>query len=63
MLERFGMTAAKNRIGSIPAADYKSIRPDETQDKRIDITEYQQGIGSLIFAMTLTKPDTAFILG
>lgn len=40
VLERFGMTAAKIKVKRIPVADYKSIRPGETQDKMIDITEY-----------------------
>ncbi|KAF7569560.1 UBN2 multi-domain protein [Pyrenophora tritici-repentis] len=47
----------------IPSADYTSFRPATDNDTRIDITEYQQVIGSLMFAMVLTRPDIAFTLG
>ncbi|KAI0993914.1 hypothetical protein K3495_g14270, partial [Podosphaera aphanis] len=63
VLEKFGMTASKFKAKRIPAADYESLRPASDKDKRINITEYQQGIGSLMFAMVLTRPDIAFILG
>jgi hypothetical protein len=46
----------------IPSADYTSFRPATNNDTRIDTTEYQQGIGSLMFAIVLTRPDIAFTL-
>lgn len=63
VLDRFGMTSESSRSKKIPSADYKSLRPASIDDKRINVTEYQQGIGSLMFAMVLTRPDISFILG
>ena len=63
VFDRFGMSNKKYKDKKIPSADYKSLRPATDDDTRIDITEYQQGIGSLMFAMVLTRPDIAFTLG
>lgn len=63
VLDWFGVTTARRRDKKIPSADYQSLRPASIEDKRINGTEYQQGIGSLMFAMALTRPDSAFIIG
>jgi Reverse transcriptase (RNA-dependent DNA polymerase)/gag-polypeptide of LTR copia-type len=63
VLDRFGITQKTHKDKKIPAADYESFRPATKDDTRINITEYQQGIGSLMFAMVLTRPDIAFTLG
>jgi hypothetical protein len=42
---------------------YDSIRPAEDSDTRVNIKEYQKTIGSLMYAMTNTRPDIAFALG
>ncbi|KAF7567667.1 hypothetical protein PtrM4_142580 [Pyrenophora tritici-repentis] len=63
VLEKFGMSSKKHKDKKIPSADYTSFRPATDNDTRIDTTEYQQGIGSLMFAMVLTRPDIAFTLG
>ena len=47
----------------MPVQDYESLRPASTTDTRIDVTEYQQVIGSLLFAMVFTRPDIAFVIG
>ena len=39
------------------------MRPSTDDDERINVTEYQQAIGCLMFAMVLTRPDIAFVLG
>ncbi|KAI1001412.1 hypothetical protein K3495_g6791 [Podosphaera aphanis] len=63
MPERFGMTASKFKLKKILAADYEALRPANAEDRRIDTSEYQQEIGSLMSAMVLTRPDIAIVLG
>ncbi|KAF7573934.1 hypothetical protein PtrM4_055570 [Pyrenophora tritici-repentis] len=63
VLDKFGMSSKKHKDKKIPSADYTLFRPATDNDTRIDTTEYQQGIGSLMFAMVLTRPDIAFTLG
>ncbi|KAI1006420.1 hypothetical protein K3495_g1801 [Podosphaera aphanis] len=63
VLDRFGITEAQHKKKIIPVADYEMLRPAKEEDIRIDITEYQQAIGSLMYAMILTRPDIAFVLG
>jgi hypothetical protein len=63
VLDKFGMSSKKHKDRKIPSADYTSFRPTTDNDTRINMTEYQQGIGSLMFAMVLTRPDIAFTLG
>ncbi|KAI1002516.1 hypothetical protein K3495_g5684 [Podosphaera aphanis] len=63
VLERFGITNAQHKKKKIPATDYESLRPASKQDTRINVTEYKQAIGSLMYAMVLTRPDIAFVLG
>ena len=62
-LQKFGIPKAKYKAKTIPAADYNLLRPATDKDERINVSEYQQGIGSLMYAMVLTRPDIAFALG
>ncbi|KAI0992615.1 hypothetical protein K3495_g15570, partial [Podosphaera aphanis] len=61
-LDQFGITHAKHTSKKIPAADYENLRPAIESDERINITEYQKGIGKLMYAMIFTRPDIAFVL-
>ncbi|KAI0992835.1 hypothetical protein K3495_g15349, partial [Podosphaera aphanis] len=63
VLESFGMKKSKSRTKKIPIADYNNLRPTTETDEKIDTTIYQQMVGSLMYAMTLTRPDIAFVLG
>jgi hypothetical protein len=63
VLEKFGLREKANKDKKIPMADYKQLRPATDDDTRIDATQYQEGIGSLMHAMVLTRPDIAFVLG
>ncbi|KAI1005005.1 hypothetical protein K3495_g3211 [Podosphaera aphanis] len=63
VLDRFGITEAQHKKKRIPAADHEMLRPAKEEDIRIDITEYRQAIGSLMYAMIFTQPDIAFVLG
>ena len=63
VLNRFGITTEKHKAKEIPLADYSQLRPAERDDKRVDITLYQQIIGCLMYAMVHTRPDIAFALG
>ncbi|KAI0999793.1 hypothetical protein K3495_g8404 [Podosphaera aphanis] len=63
MLTCFGFPNGKYTAKKIPAADHKNFRPTSPSDKKFDVKLYQQIIGSLMYAMTLTRPDIAFVLG
>jgi len=63
VLSNYGIPTAKHKSKSIPAADYDNLRPAIDTDEKIDTSQYQQIIGSLMYAMTLTRPDIAFVLG
>jgi hypothetical protein len=63
VLDRFEITAKKHKSKKISTADYESSRPADRKDERINVSEYQQEIGSLLYAMVFTCPDIAFVLG
>ncbi|KAI0994559.1 hypothetical protein K3495_g13622, partial [Podosphaera aphanis] len=64
VLEKFGMMGAeKHRKVATPVVNYNSLRSATNKDIRIDVKEYQKAIGSLMFAMILTRPDIAFAMG
>lgn len=63
VLKKFGITKEKAKSRPVPAANYDNLRPANETDKRINVTEYQQAIGSLMYAMIFTRPDIAFVLG
>lgn len=63
VLDKFGITKEKAKGKKVPAADYENLRPATADDTRINISEYQQAIGSLMYAMIFTRPDIAFVLG
>lgn len=46
----------------VPAANYDALRPAAADDKRMNVQKYQQAIGSLMYAMVLTRPDVSFVL-
>ena len=46
VLERFGITHEKYKPKAVPIANYEAIRPPTEHDKAIDVTDYQQKIGS-----------------
>ena len=62
-LDKFGITAEKHKAKKIPAADYEHLRPARDEDELIDSTEYSQGVGGLMWAMVMTRPDISFVLG
>lgn len=63
VLDKFGITQESHKPRKTPATGYENLRPADSSDERIDITEYQQCVGSLMYAMIFTRPDIAFILG
>jgi hypothetical protein len=63
VLTKYGFLHEKHKGKSIPAADYSNLRPANDVDERIDVTQYQQVVGSIMYAMVLTRPDIAFVLG
>lgn len=63
VLKRFGMEAAKYRKRGTPMRDYDNLIPTQPEEERHNANEYQQVIGSLMYAMVHTRPDIAFALG
>jgi hypothetical protein len=63
VLDKFGITKETSKPKKVPAIGYEHLRPATSDDERINVTEYQQAIGSLMYAMVFTRPDIAFILG
>lgn len=63
VLDRFGITKEKHKPKAVPVADYEHLRPGTEKDEQINSNEYSQAIGSLMYAMILTRPDIAFALG
>lgn len=62
-LTKYGIPCGKHHTRSIPMANYNALRPASKDDRRVDITEYQSAVGSLMYAMVHTRPDISFALG
>src|SRR5438045_3213600 len=62
-LKKFGMGNAKHIPISTPIDSYNDLRAATDDDTRIEPTVYAMIIGSLMFAMVYTRPDTEFVLG
>ena len=63
MLDRSGFPNTTHKRKEVPLNGYNCLRPTKQEDKRADITEYQQGIGSVMYGMVFTRPDIAFATG
>ena len=63
ILERLHMKPDKHRKTDISINGYDGLRPAGPDDERIDQREYQQIIGSLMYAAIHTRLDISFILG
>lgn len=48
---------------STPAANLDSLLAARDNEKQINAEQYSKGIGQLMYAMVLTRPDIAFTLG
>ena len=42
--------------------NYEKLRPRQSYEERHDANEYQQVVGSLMYAMVHTRPNLAFAL-
>ena len=63
VLAKFGMSEAKYKKRGTPIRDYENLKPTQPHEERHDPNEYQQVVGSLMYAMVHTRPDIAFALG
>ncbi len=63
VLDRCGFTDAPHKRKDTPLNGYDCLRPAKPEDRRIDITDYQQAIGSTMYGMVFTRPDIAFAIG
>ncbi len=62
VLEKFNMRQDKHKATKIPLNGYDALHPAGIEDVRINQQEYQQVIGSLMYAAIHTRPDIAFAL-
>lgn len=53
----------KHKKKAVPVAGYENLQPTLETEEKFDTVLYQRMIGSLMYAMTLTRPDIAFVLG
>ncbi|KAI0995304.1 hypothetical protein K3495_g12878, partial [Podosphaera aphanis] len=63
VLDKFGFKVSTTSRKCHPSSDYSDYAPSTDQDIRIEANQYQQVIGSLMFAMILTRPDISYALG
>jgi hypothetical protein len=63
VLDKFGFSRPSHKNKNHPSTDYADYASSTDEDTRINANEYQQVIGSLMFAMILTRPDIAFAIG
>ena len=64
VLKRFGFQLLRQYSRrAVPLSGYDPVQPAKPSDSRADKTLYQQGIGSMMYAMVHTRPDIAFALG
>lgn len=55
VLDQFGITNEKRKPEAIPVADREHLQPSTKEDEQINSSEYLQAIGSLMYAMILTR--------
>jgi hypothetical protein len=60
--DRFGIIAEKHEAKKIFNTDYESLHSADEKNKQINVSEYQQRIGSLFYAIVFTRPDIAFVV-
>ncbi|SLM41027.1 hypothetical protein LPUS_11908 [Lasallia pustulata] len=63
MCARFGITQASFKKNLKPLNGYDQIQPAMEGERYIDVSEYQQAVGSFMHAMVYTRPDIAFATG
>ena len=63
VLDRLGFTDAPHKRKDTPLNGYDCLRLAKPEDKRLDITDYQQAISSIMYGMVFTRPDIAFATG
>jgi hypothetical protein len=63
VLDRLGFTGAPYKPKTTPLNGYDCLRPAKPEDRRLDATDYQQAIGSVMYGMVFSRPDIAFAIG
>lgn len=61
--DSLGITTAKYKIRSTPAANIDSLLAAREDETPINAEQYSRAIGKLMYAMVFTRPDIAFTLG
>jgi hypothetical protein len=62
VLTRFGIPNGSSKPKVILLSSYRDLQPAIDKDTRINVAEYQQVIGSVMFAMVYTRPDICFVV-
>ena len=62
MLQDFNMSSDKHKCTETPLNRYDALCSVDLNDQRIDQRQYQQAIGSLMYAVIHTHPDILFAL-
>jgi len=60
MISDLKMEQDSHRAVTFPIGGYEALVPASEMDERVDVKVYQQYIGSVTYAMTALRPDTAF---
>jgi hypothetical protein len=63
VLTREGYEKTQRKPRATPCSDHTMLRPATDTDERVERTPYQRTIGSLMYAMVLTRPDICTVLG
>lgn len=63
ILQRIGFEKAAFTPKKVPFVDATQLTPAKEGDQQADVTNYQMGVGSLMYAMILTRPDLCTIVG
>jgi hypothetical protein len=63
VLDRCGFTDALHKRKDTLLNRYDCLRSVKPGDRRIDVTDYRQAIGNVIYGMVFTRPDIVFVIG
>src|SRR5439155_21939918 len=63
VLDRLGFTDTPYKRKDTPINGYDCLQPAIPEDQRLNVTDYQQAVGSIMYGMVFTRPDIAFAIG
>jgi hypothetical protein len=63
VLDQLGFTDILYRQKDTLFNRYNCLQSAKPEDRQLDITDYQQAIGSIIYKIVFTRPDIVFAIG